>query len=129
MDEVLEKGDDILFQDKDGKEWNFGTVSECKANEVVVKTETGEKRVHPSRVKKYCKDIDTEDSDRHDNVVTNEDRADDERRLTRSMKRVKFEDEDDKRVIMYVKQHLNQYQISNQIKSNQNQQHLNQYQI
>ena len=50
-DEKYEKEDEVLFQEKDGKDWfGPGKVISYRPNEVEIRTENGIKRIHPHKV-------------------------------------------------------------------------------
>ena len=60
-DEIYEIGDEVLFQEKENKEW-FGPrkVVGYRSNEVKIETNNGVKRIHPCRVARFYRDIEDE---------------------------------------------------------------------
>ena len=57
-DEIYEIGDEVLYQEKENKEWfGPGRVTSYKSNEVGVQTQNGVKRIHPCRVARFYRDL------------------------------------------------------------------------
>ena len=62
-DEIYEIGDEVLFQEKENKEWfGPGKVVSYRSNEVEIETNNGIKRIHPCRVARFYKDIEEENT-------------------------------------------------------------------
>ena len=57
MDEHYEKGNKVLYQEQDSKDWIVGVIHDYKSNEVVVTTDVGEKRIHPNRIRRFYEEI------------------------------------------------------------------------
>ena len=118
MDEHYEKGDKVLYQEQDSKDWIVGVIHDYKSNEVVVTTDVGEKRMHPNRIRRFYEEMDEDEekdieekSDDINNQSTNNNQStinnnqqqstinndgkvtdDKNKRITRSMSKVQFND-------------------------------------
>ena len=63
-DEIYEIGDEVLFQEKENKEWfGPGRVASYRSNEVEIQTQNGVKRIHPCRVARFYRDLEEDQID------------------------------------------------------------------
>ena len=89
VDETYDVGENVLYQDKNEKEWKPGIVVDPKTSGITIETESGNKRIHPSKVQKRFEEVEDIDCI---NDNENEKSTPSCQRMTRSMSRVKFDD-------------------------------------
>ena len=98
MDEHYEKGDKVLYQEQDSKDWIVGVIHDYKSNEVVVTTNVGEKRMHPNRIRRFYEEMDEDEEkdieEKSDQINKDDGKVTDDKnkRITRSMSKVQFND-------------------------------------